>query len=243
MTENEKRDSLPGLTGLIAGAFVILGVFLWMFVSKGLLFVAGLGAFGPGILRELGWLGDQDEFQRQAAHRAGYHAFLVGGLATVLAYSALEWWEETLPVSSEWVLLILIVLWLTCLFSALLGYWGARKTAARVLLVFGSFWALFVLANVVTEATTNRDFGAAAIGALMGTLIVGPFFILAWAAGRWPRTAGFLLLAVSVFFLFFFAPHGAFQWSTVLVRDSLLMVPLAASGLALLREAPEDAPA
>ncbi|HSM16107.1 MAG TPA: hypothetical protein VK845_03790 [Gemmatimonadales bacterium] len=74
MTKTASARALPPLPGLIAGGFVIVGVLLLMFVAKGLLFVAGLGAFGPGILRELGWLRDQDEFQRRAAHRAGYHA-------------------------------------------------------------------------------------------------------------------------------------------------------------------------
>ena len=44
---------------------VVLGVGLWMTVGKELLWVAGLGAFGPGLLRELGWQNDQDEFQRE----------------------------------------------------------------------------------------------------------------------------------------------------------------------------------
>jgi len=47
----------------------------------------GVGAFGPGILRELGWLKDQDEFQRRAAHRAGYHAFAVTGLVAFFIYA------------------------------------------------------------------------------------------------------------------------------------------------------------
>ena len=90
MTEQAAEKSLPSMPGLIAGGLVILGVLLWMFVAEGLLFVSGLGAFGPGILRELGWLKDQDEFKRQAAHRAGYHAYLIGGLATVLVVSGLR---------------------------------------------------------------------------------------------------------------------------------------------------------
>ncbi len=77
MAEHTEGRRLPPLPGLIAGGLVILGLLLMAFVSEGLLVVAGLGAFGPGILRELGWLKDQDEFQRQAAHRAGYHAYLI----------------------------------------------------------------------------------------------------------------------------------------------------------------------
>ncbi len=48
-------------------------------------------------------------------------------------------------------MVILVVLWMTWLFSSTLRYWGARKTASRVLIVFGSFWAVFVIANVLSE--------------------------------------------------------------------------------------------
>jgi hypothetical protein len=125
--------------GIIAGTLVSLGIVLWMFVSKGLLFVAGLGAFGPGILRELGWLRDHDEFQRQAAHRAGYHAYLVAGTAAVAVLALLEWRATSLEDATEWIRFIVVVSWLTWLFSSLLGYWGARKTVSVLLLTVGSF--------------------------------------------------------------------------------------------------------
>ena len=121
MTEQAAPRTLPPWPAMIAGGLVILGLLLWMLVGKGFLFVAGLGAFGPGILRELGWLEDQDEFQRQAAHRAGYHAYLIGGLATALIVSGLRWSETNPDDSSEWIMLILVVLWMTWLFSALGG--------------------------------------------------------------------------------------------------------------------------
>lgn len=79
MTEQSAGRRMPPLPRLIAGGLVVLGLLLSMFVSWGFLILAGLGAFGPGILRELGWLRDQDEFQRQATYRAGYLAYLVGG--------------------------------------------------------------------------------------------------------------------------------------------------------------------
>ncbi len=72
MNEPSEGRKLPSTTGLIAGGLVVLGVMLWMLVNKGLLVVAGLGVFGPGILREIGLLNDQDEFQRQSAYQAGY---------------------------------------------------------------------------------------------------------------------------------------------------------------------------
>ena len=162
---------LPAPAGLIAGALVIAGVLLWMFVNKGLLIVAGLGAFGPGILRELGWLNDQDEFQRQAARRAGYHAWL---------------------------------------FSALLTYWGARRTTTVVLLIFGSFWLVFGVATIISEATR--------------------------AVHRWPRITGSVLVAVASLFTWQFGPWGMDDWSTQLLTLTLLALPLFACGIALLRD-------
>jgi fructose-specific phosphotransferase system IIC component len=100
------------------------------FVADGFLILAGLGAFGPGILRELGLLRDQDEFQRRTAHRAGYIAYLIGGFAAVLAISVLKWQDADLGSAAEWLELILVILWMTWLFSSMLSYWGARKTAA-----------------------------------------------------------------------------------------------------------------
>lgn len=236
MTEESGRRRLPGAPGLIAGALTILGVFLFMFVHKGLLAVAGLGIFGPGILREIGWLGDHDEFQRAAARRAGYHAYLVGGFAALLVYAALEAMGDRLQVSSEWVLLILVLLWLTWMFSSLMAYWGARRTATTVLLVFGSFWAVFAIASVISEVASVGA-GDVLLGVLATLGIVGPFFLLAWTAHRWPRPTGALLLLVSAVFLVLFKPGaGTQRWSTTLLTDALLIVPLAASGIALLRE-------
>ena len=240
MTRTAAGRALPSLAGWVAGGLVVIGILLWMFVSKGLLFVAGLGAFGPGILRELGWLGGQDEFQRRAAHRAGYHAYLIGGLATALIVSGLQWRDATLAGSSEWVLLILLILWMSWMFSALLEYWGARTTASRILMVFGSFWAVFVIADVIGESDGTSDY---LLGSLMACLVVAPFFLLAWTAGRWPRPTGAALLAVSALFLVIFVPPWRarpFELSSVLVTATLLLVPLIGSGVALLRDQEGD---
>ncbi len=235
MTEQTAGRPAPPLPGLIAGGLVILGLLLGTFVAEGLLVVAGLGAFGPGILRELGWLADQDEFQRQAARRAGYHAYLIGGFATILILSGLRWRGANLDVSSEWIMLILLVMWMTWLFSALLAYWGAQKTASRLLIVFGSFWLIFVIASIVGESGNTAEF---VLGVLMGFVVVAPFFVLAWTAGRWPRGTGVALLAVSALFLVIFGPRwtsGPLQLPTVLVTATLLLLPLVASGFALFR--------
>jgi hypothetical protein len=227
---------------LIAGGLVILGVLLSMFVAQGLLVVAGLGAFGPGILRELGWLKDQDEFQRQAAHRAGYHAYLIGGLAAVLAVSGLRW-RAANQDGAEWIMLILVVLWMTWLFSGLLAYWGARKTASRVLFTFGAFWAVFVIASVIGESANAAEF---LLGSLMGTIVVAPFLVLARMAGRWPRRrTGAVLLAVAALFLVMFVPPQVargLNLPSMLVTDVLFLVPLIGSGIALLRDESTDDP-
>jgi hypothetical protein len=241
MNEQTAGRALPPLLGLIAGGLVVAGVFLSMFVAEGFLAMAGLGAFGPGILRELGLLTDQDEFQRQAARRAGYHAYLVGGLVTVLVVAFLRSRGADFEISSDWVTLILLALWTTWLFSALLDYWGARKTAARVLIAFGSFWAVFVAAHIVGALTGPEPLQVA--GVLVGLVLVGPFFLLAWTATRWPRGTGGALLAVSALFLVVFGPRwtsGALQLPSVLVTVTLLLVPLVASGIALLRDGTES---
>jgi hypothetical protein len=236
MVRQAGRRAVPPLPGLVAAALVILGILLTMFVAEGFLALAGLGAFGPGILRELGLLRDQDEFQRQAAHRAGYHAYLIGGLATALIVAALRSGEATLDSSSDWVMLILIVLWTTWLFSALLAYWGARKMASAVLNIFGSFWAAFVLASIIGESETVVE---VLLGTFMGSIVVVPFFVLARKAGRWPRRTGAALLVVAVLFLVMFVPAWtarSFKMPSLLVTAMLLIMPLVGSGIALLRE-------
>jgi len=239
MTEETAGYRFPPVTALVASGLVAVGVLLFMFVHEGLLVVAGFGAFGPGVLRELGWLGGLDEFQRQAAHRAGYHAYLVGGLAAVLVVSALRGFGPDTGISTDWITLILVVLWITWLFSTLLTYWGARMTAKRVLLTFGSFWAVFVIAMLVSEQWEEVSPGQTALAILWAVLLVVPFFVLAWLAGRRPRMAGLLLLGVAAVVSVVLFPTwagGSLDWSSVLLTATLLLVPLVGSGIALLRE-------
>ena len=227
-------------TGLIAGMLVGIGILLWMFVSKGFLFVAGLGAFGPGILRELGWLRDRDEFQRQAAHHAGYHAYLVGGIAAVSVLALLEWGSTTLEDATEWIRFILVVSWLTWLFSSLLAYWGAKKTVSVLLLTVGSFWAVFVVASLVGDfqiPRTSQDIGLAFLGLGAGIMFVAPFFVLAWTVRRWPRITGCVLLAVAALFFLVLFRTPEQPLSTQVMTRTMLVGPLLATGIAVLLEA------
>jgi hypothetical protein len=103
-------------------------------------------------------------------------------------------------------------------------------------MVFGSFWAVFVLAHVVGGLTGSGE-PIELVGLLAGFMFVAPFFGLAYMAGRRPRLTGMLLLAVAAAFLLITAPHGSsLNLSSILVTDALLIVPLLATGIALLRE-------
>jgi hypothetical protein len=224
--------------GLIAGVLVALGVGFWMFGAKSLLFVAGLGAFGPGILRELGWLRDQDEFQRQAAHTAGYHAYLIGGLVTAIVASAFAWSETGLPNPAEWIRMILVVLWGSWLLSSAVSYWGAPRATRSMLLTFGAFWTVFAVAVLIGDAgDPETPFLATLVGVMVGLLLIAPYFVLAWTVGRWPHGTGVALLGIAAVLLFVFrGPRGA-PWSPAMLAEILLVGPQIACGIALLRTA------
>ena len=219
--------------GVVATILVAAGVLLWMSVSRGLLIVAGVGAFGPGLLREVGWLRDHDEFQREAARRAGYHAYLVGGLSAILVLSFVEWGGRAVDESAEWVRFLVVVMWLSWLASTLLTYWGPVTTAARVLRVFGSFWAIFVVATLIGEARSGQDLVLTLEGIAAGIGILAPFFGLAWTARRWPRPTGLALLGIAAVFGLALVRPGPLPWSTVLTTQALLSGPVAVSGIAL----------
>lgn len=227
------RARLLPPVGIVASVLVAVGILLWMFVSRGLLIVAGLGAFGPGILREIGWLKDHDEFQREAARRAGYHAYIVGGLAAVMVLSFIEWGNGAVDESAEWVRFVVVVMWLVWLASTLLTYWGPAKTASRVLRTFGSFWVVFVVATLVGETRSGQDLLLTLQGTAVGVMVLAPFFGLAWTAHRWPRQTGIALLGIAAVFALVFIRPGPLAWSTILTTQALLGGPLLLSGLAL----------
>ena len=64
-----------------------------------------------------------------------------------------------------------------------------------------------------------------------------PFFVLAFVAKRWPRTAGVLLLAASIALMFFFGWHDFAnpELVTQLLVMLLFLGPLVGNGIALLR--------
>ena len=223
----ELMERRPPLATLVGGALVIAGVLLsdaswWWFA------LAGVGACGPGILREMGVLRDQDEFARRAAQRAGYHAFLATGLFAFLIVAYMRSGQRDLPNQGELATLLLAVLWFVWLLSSLLAYWGARRAATRMLLGFGTCWLAFCLA----------DAGKRPLDMLMASLPALSFFALWWLARRWPRVAGavMILAAGAMYVLFKFYTNVR---SGIIVNTGvaiLLCGPLLACGMALLRE-------
>jgi len=221
-------DWHPAQGTLVAGVVVLLGFALseisWAFLS-----LAALGTFGPGILREFGFLNDQDEFQRRAARRAGYHAFLTAGLFTFLLVAYLRSGDRNVEEPEVTVSLILAVLWFTWFLSSLLSYWGPQKTVSHVLIVFGWVWLVF---NIVGNLTDP-------MALFMQSLLAAPFFILAYVARRWPRIAGMLLIAISCFFFYFFHLYEIFGPNPLERGRGMVIVlfigPLLVSGFILLR--------
>ena len=218
----------PPTATLVGAGLFILGFLLteidWRFLA-----LSALGAFGPGILREWGWVRDKDEFQLEAARRAGYHAYLAGGLTALVLVGMIRAAEGPLEEAGELVIVLLAVMWFTWLLSSLFGYWGPQKTVARILVIFGSVWLIF---NIVG----NIQGGIVAL--IMQSLLAVPFFLLAWTARRWPRIAGVILLAVSAFFFWFFGLYEVFGPDPMAKGRFLVIVlfigPLAASGVMLL---------
>jgi hypothetical protein len=209
-------------TILIVTGFMLTAVNWWFFIPVGIVM------FGPGVMRELDLVHDKDEFQKRGAHRAGYHAFLVAGIVASLFIAFTRSGERNLKDPEELATLFLSVLWFTWLFSFLISYWGPQKTAIRILLCFGTLWALFNIFDNLKHP----------VAMLMHLLVAAaPFFVLAFVAKRWPRSAGILLLAASVALMIFFGWHdfSSPDLVTQLVVMLLFLGPLVGSGIALLR--------
>ncbi len=211
---------------IFAGVLVVVGAVLAASVDMVFLLVFGAGVFGPGALRELGVLKDQDEFQREASRAAGHRAYLAAGLFVsvwlAVAQRGSANFDSEMAMSVSMVLTLLVVVWLL---SVLFGFWGAKRAASRILLVFGSFWLLFTGLSHVTEP----------VMLLREVLVAAPFFVPAWTAQRWPRATGAVLVICGVFTFFAFDMYEAFQarmnaWPVILT----MFLPLMACGLALL---------
>ena len=134
-----------------------IGAFLSVSVHMGFLALFAAGAFGPGLLRELGLLRDLDEFQEEAALRSGYRSYLIGGViltAVVIArqWSTLRLGDDLIPASCVLVLLLVI-----CSVSYSLSFWDVRRAASLVLCGFGLFWLIFVVLSHPHRTSGRAD--------------------------------------------------------------------------------------
>ena len=224
-------------TATMVGAVVVVAGFLLAKVSWWFFALAGVGACGPGILRELGVLKDKDEFARRAEQRAGYHAFLATGLFGFVLVALVRATKSELKNPGELATLMLAMLWFTWLLSSLMTFWGARKASARLLLGFGVAWLSFALA----------DAGSEPIGWLMSSLPALPYFVLAGLAWRWPRVAGALMVVVAAVMYVAFGYYSNERMGGLIVNTGVALMlcgPLVGCGVALLRAgpaAPEEA--
>lgn len=215
----------PTRVGAIAGTMVIGGLVLTQIASWWFLLLAAAGAFGPGILREVGVLRDKDEFERAAARRAGYHAYLVTGCLAFALY-AFTRSGHGLASPEELSGLYLALLTFTWMFSSLFAYWGPRRAAYVILLVFGTAWGVFNVWSNLLQPTHM---------AMQLLFTTAPFFVLAFASRRWPRISGALLFALSVTFLILYFRDGNRFPFVVRAQTTVFFIgPLLAAGIALL---------
>ena len=218
--------------GMIAGTLVFLGAILAVTVDMRFMLLAGMGAFGPGFLRELGLLKDQDEFARLASYKAGYYASLFAGSTAIVIISILKAGKIDLDGESQAFAIILAVIWLVSIFASLNRYWGVKKAVFRVLIIFGSLWLVFILLSHAGDP----------ISLFMESLVVLPFFILAWVSLRWPRVAGALIVTLGIFCFFLFRMYqfDRIGFMSTFLTFLLFICPLLVAGLALLLQKQEN---
>lgn len=227
--------------GTIAGGILFIAGLLLTEVSWRFLYLSAAGTFGPGILREFGLLRDQDEFQRRANRRAGYHAFLATGLVAFLIYGHYRAGGSQLGEPEAIVSMLLSLLWFTWLLSSLVAYWGPHRMARTILYAFGLVWLVFaILSNSGPEYMGP-------MGIIKHSLLALPFLLLAFLSKKWPRISGIFLIAASGFFFYFFGLYEIFGPEPLAKGRGEVIIfffgPLATGGLALLfgrRKTDED---
>lgn len=199
--------------------------------------IVAVAVFAPSVLRELGLLRDGDEWTRAVMHRAGFHAALVAALFILLGYlvpvfgvqapvGGIEpqdvFGGETLRKAVVGVFLI----------SYLLQYWGGRKGTYRILLGVAVMNVAPILGFMKHSSGMMGTLLALALSA--ATLFVG----LAMLVRRFPRGAGWVLLALCFFALVFALRNIAdprIAWGQISIALQAFLV-LGVTGIALVRD-------
>ena len=225
--------------GVVASSMIVNRLFGIWTPGVGILFLA---VFGPPLLRELGILKDTDEFTRGIVHRAGFHAFLLGGLL-LAANQLLQTFSHRVPVAREGHLHVEIhAMWfaiiIAYLVSYLIQYWGPRLGVFRIILAAAAINLIETLSLLRTTYTDPR--GPALLSMLA---IVSVLVLLAFLVRSRPRLGGGVLLALLVVAVVFFSSRidlasGAF-WPSL---SSLLQIGVlfGATGVALLHVGAQD---
>ncbi|RPI27253.1 MAG: hypothetical protein EHM61_09055 [Acidobacteria bacterium] len=219
--------------GITALALVFFGFFLGITIHMAFFLLIAPGAFGPGLLRQLGVIEDLDECQKQASIQAAHRAYLAGGIFLTCVTVARSWTRLSLGEDFVPASLVLILMLVVYGVSYCLSFWDPRQAAFLVLFGFGLIWLTFVVLSHGNEPI-----------ALMveGALVAVPFFIAAFLAKRWPRVIGVLLVAASIAAVFFFhlVPPAGAEADKVFGKIFVILMlplPLALMGLALFGKA------
>jgi hypothetical protein len=214
--------------GFAASLAAFIGIILGITVHVGFFALFALGAFGPGLRREIGALHDLDDFQLEAVRRAGYRSYLTGGFFLTLILIVRQWGKLNLGPDLVPASLVLCLLLVAFVMAFGLSFWDVRQAAALVLIGVGLFWAAFVILSHWAEPRALLGEGA---------VVVAPFFLGALLARRWPKLAGLLLLTVAAFSVYFFHLYRqgpAPRVFTQLFVATLIPLPLAVLGAALI---------
>ena len=216
------RHRISGL-GIASCVLIVAGLVLGAVWDMAWMILFGAGAFGPSLLRASGLLNDRDEFEQDAARRAGQHAYLAGGVFLCAVVVVRTWGTRTFGGDAFSASTVLAVMVITYLMSRLVGFWGPEGAAFRVLLVFGLFWLAFVVLS------------HPGLAMLPELLVALPFFVLAFTSRRWPRSSGVVLLLLAAFAFFFFRLQRALggdqgAWMVIVA----LVAPLLAMGVGLI---------
>ena len=228
-----RPKNLPFLSSFIAGLFFIVGMIIGVTINPLLFGISIISILVPDILRELGLLGDMDEFQLAASRRAGQHAYIFAGLfigmILVFLYGGFITEVHSWEIFALTLLLIFVVKYTSYFFQ----FWDKRKAAFRLLIIIGIFWLVFVLLSGVV-----KEKGISAV--LFVEILAFPlaFIILAITSLKIPKISGvvcFLLAAISMTLFFY-----RFKSVTVKLHlsyfafFSLITLPLVIAGLSLL---------
>ena len=109
-----------------------------------------------------------------------------------------------------------------------LSFWDTRKAVSRVLLALGLFWLVFVI------LAHGNDFMTFLIE---GLVVPGPFLLCALLCRWCPRVVGVILLALSIWTIFFFNLISSGDSARLFDKSlliALIPLPLAIGGVALL---------